>query len=251
MNKQLIADYVIALGDDALVLSQRLIEWCSHAPFLEEDLALSNVALDYLGRARMFYQYACELEGNVRTEDDIAFLRDIREFRNHLIYELPRGDFAFSMARQLIIDIYNHHFLTQLSQSTDQTLVAIATKALKETTYHLRRSKEWVLRLGDGTPKSHQRLQSAMDDLWGFSKELFESHASESLLIEVGIAVDRDALQKAWRKDIDAILSQATLSPCDDSWYQTGGRDGEHTEHLGLLLPELQFMQRAYPGLEW
>jgi ring-1,2-phenylacetyl-CoA epoxidase subunit PaaC len=250
-QKKLLAEHVIALGDDALILSQRLIEWCSNAPFLEEDLALSNVALDFLGRARMLYQYAVELEGNVRTEDDIAFLRDSREFKNHLIYELPRGDFAFSMARQLIIDVYNSLFLEQLLQSKDERLAAIAEKSIKETQYHLRRSQEWAFRLGDGTEESHQRLQTAMDDLWGYSKELFESHPSETSLIEAGIAVDRTKLQSVWRAKMNNILAQATLEQPDDDWHQTGGRDGLHSDHLGLLLPELQFMQRAYPDQQW
>ena len=251
MNNKALIDYVIALGDDSLILSQRLTEWCSRGPFLEEDLALSNVALDYLGRARMFYQYAIELEGNIRTEDDIAFLRDEREFKNHLIYELPRGDFAFTMARQLIIDVFNSHFLAKLAQSSDQQLAGIASKAIKETQYHLRRSQEWALRLGDGTMESHSRMQNALDDLWGFSKELFETHDSELDLIAAGIAVDRNALKDTWRTQINGILAQATLEQPDDTWYQTGGRDGKHTEHLGLILPELQFMQRAYPGLSW
>lgn len=251
MNNQVLAKYVIGLGDDALILSQRLIEWCSRGPFLEEDLALSNVALDYLGRARMFYQYAAEVEGKGRTEDDIAYLRDEREFTNHLIYELPKGDFAFTIARQLIIDVFNVYFLQQLLQSKDEQLVAIAQKATKETKYHLRRSKEWTLRLGDGTKESQKRMQDAMDDLWGFSKELFETHANDIVLIEAGIAVDRNKLQDVWRTEMNAILAEATLDQPDDSWYQTGGRNGEHTEHLGLLLPELQFMQRAYPGMKW
>lgn len=251
MKDELLINYVISLGDDALILSQRLIEWCSNGPFLEEDLALSNVALDFLGRARMFYQYAAKLEGGTATEDGYAFMRDERDFKNHLIYELPRGDFAFSMARQLIIDVYNQLFLDKLSQSSDETLAAIAVKAQKESQYHLRRSHEWVLRLGDGTLESHQRIQAAFDELWGYSKELFEPHQDESELISAGIAVDRKALQGKWRSKMDGIFVEATLSQPDDNWYQTGGREGQHTEHLGLLLPELQFMQRAYPGLEW
>jgi len=246
-----VANYAIALGDDALVIGQRLAEWCSHGPFLEEDLALSNVALDFIGRARMFYQYAAKVEGRGRSEDDIAYFRDAREYTNLMIFELPIGDFAFTMVRQLMLDVYSLAFLEQLQQSNDQQLSAIADKAVKEARYHLRRSAEWVIRLGDGTAESKQRAQAALDEVWGFTHELFEVHDSEVTLIEQGIAVDRAQLKSQWDSKINQVLSQATLTRPEDDWSTNGGRDGLHTEHLGQLLSELQFMQRAYPGMKW
>ena len=251
VNKQDLVNYAIALGDDSLTLGHRLSEWSSNAPFLEEDLALSNVALDFIGRAKMFYTYAGEAEGAGRNEDDIAYLRDCREYRNLLICELPIGDFADTMARQFVIDVYDVDFYSALMKSEDETLAAIAAKAIKESRYHLRRSEEWVKRLGDGTEESHQRIQRAFDDVWGYTHELFEVDEAEQALIDAGIAVDRPALKAGWERQVQDVLSEATLEAPDDQWSIRGGRDGMHTEHLGYLLAELQFMQRAYPGLEW
>lgn len=251
VDKQVLFRYVLALGDDALMLGQRLSEWCSSGPFLEEDLALANVALDYLGRARMFYEYAAHIEGKGRTEDDLAFLRSNREYKNYLLYELPRGDFAFTMARQLMVDIYSTEYLSSLRESKDETLAAIATRCLKESQYHLRRSREWILRLGDGTYESHSRAQAAFDELWGYTHEMFESDKDEQMLVDLGIAVDCRRIKSEWDKQIDAILAESTLERPDDAWAIGGGRNGIHTEGFGLLLAELQYMQRAYPGLEW
>lgn len=249
--KQQLIDYCIYLADDALVLGQRLAEWCSNGPNLEEDLALANVSLDYIGRAIMFYEYAAELEGGARSADDIAFLRDSREYRNFLIAELPIGDFAFTMARQLVLDLFAMGYLEQLQQSTDPQLAAIAKKTIKESRYHLRRSREWALRLGDGTEESHNRMQRALDEIWGYTHELFEMSNTESALLQHGIAVDRAALQAEWNQQINEILAEATLKRPDDSWSVRGGRDGIHTEHLGPMLETMQFLQRAYPGLKW
>lgn len=243
--------YAVRLGDDALVLGHRLSEWCSNAPFLEEDLALANVALDYIGRARMFYTYAGELRGDGTSEDDYAYLRDVREYSNLLINELPRGDFAFSMARQFLLDVYNVEFLNRLMRSSDETFAAIAGKAIKESTYHLRRSTDWILRLGDGTQESHERLQKALDELWGFTPELFEMDTLESALQEQGVAVDRSAIKSNWESQVGSTLKAATLTLPEPSWKVGGGRRGIHTEHLGHLIGELQFLQRAYPGVEW
>ncbi|MEX2524310.1 MAG: 1,2-phenylacetyl-CoA epoxidase subunit PaaC [Gammaproteobacteria bacterium] len=250
-NNKALFHYVLALGDDSLVLGQRLAEWCRNGPFLEEDLALSNVALDYIGRARLFYGYAAELEGEGRSEDDLAFLRDCREFRNFLITELPRGDFAFTTVRQLFLDVFFRDFLEGLLESSDTMLADIAAKAIKETRYHLRRSHDWALRLGDGTEESHARMQAAVDELWGYTCELFEMDEAEQQLVQAGIAVDRARLRDRWFNTVTGILDEATLTKPRDDWSIGGGRGGIHTEHLGYLLAEMQFMQRAYPGLQW
>lgn len=248
--------FVTGLGDDSLILGQRLAEWCSNAPFLEEDLALTNVALDFLGRAQMFYDYAAELHNSESnqdpiTADDIAYLRDAREYTNNLIHELPTGDFAYTMARQFLVDCFGVLFMAELVKSADKTVAAVAAKAIKESRYHLRRSTDWVLRLGDGTEESHQRIQRAFDQLWGYTDELFEMTPSETALLSKNISVDKTSLQDAWLKQVNETLSEATLSIPEDEWRISGGREGIHTEHLGQILAELQYLQRAYPGLSW
>tara|TARA_R110001592_G_scaffold9719_3_gene51418 strand:+ start:1358 stop:2155 length:798 start_codon:yes stop_codon:yes gene_type:complete len=249
-SRQELFDFVVAQADDAMVLGQRLSEWCSNAPYLEEDLALTNVALDYVGRAKMFYEYASKLDGE-KSADDIAFMRDGREFRNLLIMELPIGDFAFSMARQFLIDVFNVEYMTQLQKTADPEIAAIAGKAVKECRYHLRRSHEWVVRLGDGTEESHERAQKGIDELWGYIDELFVNTDSEVALMKESVAVDRTLLRDAWNKQVDTVLEEATLSKPGIDWSVTGGRQGIHTEHFGHMLAEMQFLQRAYPGLEW
>lgn len=249
--QQATLEYAVRLGDDAVVLGHRLSEWCSNAPFLEEDLALSNVALDYIGRARMYYSYAAELAGNGKTEDDYAYTRDAREYRNLLIHELPRGDFAYTTVRQLLVDVFNTLYLPELLKSSDPTLAGIAAKAIKETRYHLRRSHEWVLRLGDGTEESHRRTQRAVDSLWGYTHELFDCDPLEQQLAVAGVGVDNTALRPAWLAQVTGILTEATLTVPQDSWKVQGGRVGYHTENLGHLLTEMQFLHRAHPGLKW
>jgi ring-1,2-phenylacetyl-CoA epoxidase subunit PaaC len=246
-----IARYAVRLGDDALILGHRVSEWTSRAPFLEEDLAMTNVALDYVGRARMFYQYAAELTGGETTEDTFAYTRDAREFTNLLLCELPRGDFAHSVVRQFFYDAYALPMLRALKGSKDERLAAIAGKAEKESVYHLRRGKEWMLRLGDGTEESHARMQTAVDELWGYTHELFETDELDQRLIDEGIAVDCGSLRDEWQDKVTSTLTEATLTIPDEGWSIQGGRTGYHTEHLGFLLAELQFMQRAYPGLQW
>jgi len=250
-QREALLNYCIALGDDSLMLGHRLSEWCRNGPFLEEDLALSNVALDFIGRARMFYSYAAEVEGRGRGEDDIAYLRDCREYRNLLINELPNGDFAFTMARQLMIDAFDMVFFTGLAQSGDPMLAAIAAKAIKESRYHLRRSEDWIKRLGDGTEESHARTQNAFNQLWGYAAEMFAMAGDEKQLVEAGIAVNRHDLKADWIAIVHTVLKQATLDTPADDWAIGGGREGKHTEHLGYLLAELQFLQRAYPGQQW
>eukprot|EP00918_Siedleckia_nematoides_P061870 GHVU01134978.1.p1 GENE.GHVU01134978.1~~GHVU01134978.1.p1 ORF type:complete len:256 (+),score=21.62 GHVU01134978.1:380-1147(+) len=250
-EKDLLLQYALRLGDDALILGHRLSEWCRNGPFLEEDIALSNIALDYIGRARMYYSYAAELSGGKKSEDDFAFLRECREYQNFLIIELPRGDFAQTMARQLILDVFYTQQLEQMCESTDTTLAAIAEKAVKETKYHLRRSTDWTLRLGDGTEESQRRLQTGFDAIWGYIPEMFEQDDIEEKLVALGIAVDTKELKPKWEKQIGAILKEATTKIPQQDWTVRGGRAGFHTEHLGHLLSELQYMQRTYPGLQW
>ena len=255
-TQKILAEYVIAMADDSLILGQRLAEWCSNAPFLEEDLALSNVALDFLGRAQMLYDYTAQLQNSKNSTDpisvdDLAFLRDAREFKNTLLHELPIGDFAHTMARQYLLDSFGMHYMQALTQSSDQTLAAIAEKSIKESRYHLRRSYEWILRLGDGTEESHQRIQTAFDQLWGYTAELFEMSDAETALIEAGISVNKTAFKDKWLAQVSATLKEATLTLPEDDWQVSGGRQGIHTEHLGELLAEMQHLQRAYPGLQW
>lgn len=251
VSKEAIQQYAVRLGDDAVVLGHRLSEWCRFGPFLEEDLALTNVALDFIGRARMFYSYAAELAGDGSTEDTYAYTRDNREFGNLLIHELDNGDFAFTMARQYFVDVYNIAFMEALLDSSDQTLAAIAAKAIKESRYHLRRSHDWMLRLGDGTEESHARLQRAVDDLWGYVPEMFAMDQLEQSLADAGIGVDLSALESSWYETVRATLREATLAEPPGDWSVSGGRSGLHTEALGHLLSDMQFMQRAYPGLQW
>ena len=249
MNSGEISKYAVRLGDDALITAQRLCEWSSRAPTLEEDLALANVGLDYLGRARMLYSYAGELLG--KTEDQLAYLRDAREFENAMIAELPCGDFAFTMVRQYLLDEFESRFFTALTNSTDARLAAIAQKTVKEVRYHLRRSWEWMKRLGLGTAESNDRSQQALDELWGYVDELFEMDALEKALMTSGVAVDKATLRADWDAVVKATLLAVGLSAPSHDWQVRGGRSGVHTEHLGHLLTELQFLQRAYPGLAW
>lgn len=248
-QQQHVAEYALRLGDDALVLSQRLCEWCADAPLLEEDIAMANVSLDYLGRARMLLQYAGSIVE--RSEDELAYLRDAHEFRNLLIVELPRGDFAFSMARQYLLDEFEVLFFSALCNSSDNTLAAIAAKTLKEVRYHQRRSTEWLRRLGLGSAESNRRTQAALDELWGYVAEFFDCDELETQLQRDGIAVDRSALQPAWRSAVSTHIASVELSLPGDDWQVRGGRSGVHTEHLGHMLSEMQFLQRAYPGAEW
>jgi ring-1,2-phenylacetyl-CoA epoxidase subunit PaaC len=250
-RRQELFDFVVAQADDAMVLGQRLSEWCSNAPYLEEDLAVTNVALDYVGRAKMFYEYAARLDGEKQSADDIAFMRDGREYCNLLIMELPIGDFAFSMVRQFLVDVFNVEYMTRLQNSNDSEIAAIAGKAVKESRYHLRRSHEWVVRLGDGTQESHERTQNAIDKLWGYVDELFATTDFEAALLKEGVAVDRALLRDAWNQQINAVFKEATLRMPVVNWSAKGGRLGIHTEHFGHMLAEMQFLQRAYPGLEW
>lgn len=250
-KKELTRQYTIRLADDALILGQRLSEWCGNGPFLEEDIALTNVALDYVGRARMLYAYAAELSKSPQTEDDLAYLRDCRAYQNLLICELPNKDFAHTMARQLIMDVFYSYFLPELCQSKNHHLSAIAKKSVKENNYHLRRSTNWVLRLGDGTKESHRRMAEAFDMIWGYTPEIFILDALEEQLLDKEIAVNTASIKPLWKAKMATILEQATLTVPTHNWQVKGGRQGYHTEHLGPLLEELQHVQRSHPSLQW
>jgi ring-1,2-phenylacetyl-CoA epoxidase subunit PaaC len=248
-------DYLLRLADSDLILAQHLGEWIGHGPVLEEDIALTNVGLDLLGQARMWFGYAGDVEARIagrgRGEDELAFLREAAAFRNLLLVEQPNGDYAQTIARQFYFDVWHQLLLSQLAHSRDVRVAEIAAKGWKEVRYHVERSAGWVVRLGDGTAQSHAKMQAAIDDLWMYTGEMFEADAIEQALIAEGIACDAPALAPAWRDQIGAVLQQATLVVPTAAWMQSGGRRGVHTEHLGHLLAEMQSVQRAYPGARW
>jgi ring-1,2-phenylacetyl-CoA epoxidase subunit PaaC len=244
--------FLLRLGDNALVLGQRLTEWVGKGPALEEDMALANTALDLLGQARLWFTYAGELEGKGRTEDDFAYLRDAHEFRNALLVEQPNGDYAYTLTRQYLFDSWHLLLLDALAGSADERIAGIADKARKEVTYHLRRSAGLMVRLGDGTAESHRRMQRALDDLWMYTGELFSADEVDMAMQACGVVGDLAGLQSSWTCYMRETLAAATLSlPPEGAWMQRGGKQGRHSEHMGFLLAEMQFMQRAYPGLQW
>lgn len=243
--------YALRRADDALILGHRLSEWCGHGPMLEEDMALANIALDLVGQARSLYQYAGTLDGEGRDEDRLAFGRDAPAYRNLLLSELPNGDFARTILRQFLYSAFADPFWRAMMGSADETLAAVAAKSEKESAYHLRHTAEWVIRLGDGTDESHARAREALDELWAYTGEMFETDAAERELIAAGIAIDPASLRGTWERTIDTVLAEATLARPTGTWMQSGGRHGRHSEHLGHLLAEMQFLQRTYPGAQW
>jgi ring-1,2-phenylacetyl-CoA epoxidase subunit PaaC len=256
IDQAALATYVLGLGDDALIVAQRLGEWITRAPQIEEDIALGNIALDLLGQARTLLGYAGEVDGNVtgmpRDEDDLAFLRDEREFRNVHLVEIENGDFAVTMARQLIFSSYQYELYTALLTSIDPTLSALAGKAVKEVAYHRDHATQWVLRLGDGTPESHERMQAALDQVWPYIEEIFDTADTADILAALpGIAADPAALRPAWSRYVENVITTATLSVPTPTWRSRGGRSGYHTENLGHLLPEMQNLHRSHPGASW
>ncbi len=244
-------DYVLQLADTNLILGQRLGEWVGHAPALEEDLGLANIALDLIGQARHFLTYAGECEGRQRSEDDLAFLRAEHEYRNPTLTEQPNGDFGQTIVRQALIDAYQLELYTRLQHSSDARIAAISAKALKETQYHARYSSSWLIRLGDGTVESHGRVQQALHLLWPLTAELFDEDESDRALAAAGIAPELREVKQAWSARISVILGEATLQRPKDSPFRWQGRRGMHSEHLGFVLADMQFMQRAYPGAQW
>jgi len=244
-------NYCLRLGDSSLILAQRNGEWCGHGPFLEEDLALTNITLDLLGHANSILQYAGTVEGKSRTEDDLAFRRGEREFYNTLLTEQTNGDYAKTILRQFLCDAFDFYFYSELVKSKDDTLAAIAAKSIKEITYHLRHSSSWIERLGDGTEESHARIQHALHDLWRFTGELFEMNEVDSILLKEGIAVDLNLIKPKWENKVKDILERSTLKIPIDTFMQRGSREGKHTEQLGYILAEMQSLPRALPDAKW
>jgi ring-1,2-phenylacetyl-CoA epoxidase subunit PaaC len=248
-------DYLLRLGDSPLILAQRLGAWVGKGPILEEDMAMANVGLDLLGQARMWLAYAGEVESRFadrgRTEDQLAFLRDGGEYRNLLIVEQPNGNFADTIARQFLFDAWHELALDALARSRDERVAGIAAKSAKEVDYHVERSGDWVIRLGDGTDESHAKMQAAIDRLWAYTGEMFAAEEGEIALIDAGVAADVRPLAAPWRQRVEAILAEATLAVPPSGHMQKGGKQGRHTEHLGYVLAEMQFLQRAYPNAQW
>ncbi len=242
---------VVQIADDHLILGHRMSEWCGHAPMLEEDLSMPNMALDMIGQARTLYTYAATIENQGRTEDDFAYLRNDREYLNCLLVERPNGDFAHTMLRQLYFAAYMHPFWEAMHKSTDNTLQALSFKAVKEIAYHIRHCGEWIVRLGDGTDESHERINNAVSALHPYTAELFEVDEQRLAGIELGIFPAQAQLRQVWDKTIDQIFHQAKIKVPRTDFNQSGGRKGLHTEDFGLLLSQLQYLQRAYPGSTW
>jgi ring-1,2-phenylacetyl-CoA epoxidase subunit PaaC len=244
-------EYLLRLGDDRLVLGHRLSEWCGHAPILEEDIALANISLDLIGQATLLLKLAGEVEGKGRSEDALAYFRDAIEFRNVLMAELPKGDFAFTIMRQFLFGVAAYYHLEGLARSTQAELAGIAAKALKETRYHVRHSGEWVIKLGDGTAESHDRAQRALDELWRYTGEMFLTDAVDARLVAAGIAPDLSEIEPRWSAQVSEVLGRATLATPSAGYMQRGGRVGRHTEHLGHMLSEMQIVARSHPGAQW
>jgi ring-1,2-phenylacetyl-CoA epoxidase subunit PaaC len=243
--------YTLRLADNALILSQRMIELVAAEPELEEELANANFALDFIGQARMFYTRAADLEGQGRSEDDLAFMRDEHEFRNLLLLEQPNGHFGDALVRQFLFEAFYVHLLDALTRCSDQGLSEIAVRAIKEVQYHVRHSSKWLVRLGDGTGLSHERVQTSLDDAWRYTGEMFVADEIDVAIQEQFDGPDFSEIHKLWRRDIEKTVAEATLLLPDDEWMASGGKQGQHSEHLGFLLAEMQYLQRSFPGATW
>jgi ring-1,2-phenylacetyl-CoA epoxidase subunit PaaC len=250
-TRSALVQYLLRLGDDRLVLGHRTSEWCGHAPILEEDIALANIALDLIGEASLLLGLAGEVEGAGRSADDLAYFREAVEFRNCLMVELPRGDFAFTIVRHLLFGSAALPRLEGLARGAHPALAGIAGKALKETRYHVRHAGEWLVRLGDGTEESRRRAQDALDELWRYTGELWLADDVDAALVAAGIAPDAAPLEPAWRAQVEAVIRRATLRVPEAGYMQRGGRQGRHTEHLGRMLAEMQIVARSFPGAQW
>jgi ring-1,2-phenylacetyl-CoA epoxidase subunit PaaC len=250
-NEQALINYTLRLADNALILSQRMIEVVAAEPELEEELANANFALDFIGQARMFYSYAGELEGQGRSEDDFAFMRDENEYRNLLLLELPNGHFGDALVRQFLFESFYLHLLDALTRCSDKGLVAIAVRAIKEVKYHCRHSSQWLVRLGDGTELSHERVQGALDDVWRYTGEMFVADNIDAAIQEDYDGPDLGAIRALWIRDVEKTVNEATLRLPADEWMASGGKQGQHSEYLGFMLAEMQFLQRSFPGATW
>jgi len=244
-------DYLLRMGDDSLVLNHRLSEWCGHGPILEEDIALTNIALDFIGQATMILEVAAQIEGKNRTADDLAFLRYEKEYKNILLVEQPNGDFAQTIMRQFLFDAFRLPLFDALKLSPNKTLASLAEKAQKETKYHLKHSAQWVIRLGDGTQESHSRTQQALDTLWRYTDELFFEDKADIDLQNQGIVPPLSTIKKQWTATVHQVFEQANLLIPTNGWQYQGGRTGRHSEHMGYILTEMQYMQRTYPDMKW
>lgn len=244
-------NYLLQLGDNALILGQRLSEWCGHGPVLEQDIAITNIALDLLGQARNWLDLAATVEGKNRSEDDLAFTRNEWEYRNVLLVEYPNKDWAFTIVRQFLFDAFNYYLHKELTQSKDEQIAAIAAKSLKEVTYHLRFSSEWMIRLGDGTEVSHEKMQTALNELWRYKGELFEISEADEAVISSQIGADLNKIKSLYDQKLSEIIQESTLIIPETNWSQSGGKIGKHSEHMGHILSEMQYMQRAYPNMQW
>lgn len=252
ITRKALFDYLLKIADDRLTLGHRLSEWCGHGPILEEDVAITNIALDLIGQAANFLGIAAEIEDNGRTADDLAYFRDDIDFRNLLLTELPNGDYAFTIVRLFLFSAYSYHLMGKLQKIEDSEIAGLAAKTLKETIYHLRHSGQWILRFGSGTVESHERAQRALDELWAYTGEMFTLDEAEASLIMKGLAVDLSQIKPAWQEMVNEIFDLATLvTTNDDVWMNTGGRHGFHTEHLGHMLAEMQILARSHPGAKW
>ncbi|PWI31158.1 phenylacetate-CoA oxygenase subunit PaaI [Flavobacteriaceae bacterium LYZ1037] len=251
MKNENLYNYILGIADNSLILGQRLGELTGHGPSLETDIACTNISLDLFGQVRSYYQYAAKIAGDNRTEDDIAMLRKEREYVNVLLVEQPNTDFAYTMTRQFLFDVYHLLYLQELQKSTDLTLSAIAAKSMKEVSYHQRFSSDWMKRLGDGTKESNQKMQNAIDDLWRYTDELFHQTEADIAMVKEGIGVDVTALKEKYHQIVTSILEESTLTIPESKYFQKGGKLGIHTEHMGYILTELQYMQRTYPNMEW
>ncbi len=243
--------YTLRLADNALILSQRMIELVAAEPELEEELANANFALDFIGQARMLYTHAGELEGRGRSEDDLAFMRDEHEFRNLLLLEQPNGHFGDALVRQFLFEAFYLHLLDKLTRCSDQGLSEIAARAIKEVKYHFRHSSMWLVRLGDGTELSHERVQQSLDDAWRYTGEMFDADEIDALIQDQFDGPDLLDVETLWRRDVEKTVAEATLRLPDDQWMASGGKQGQHSEHLGFLLAEMQYLQRSFPGATW
>ncbi len=250
-NNNHLLEYCLRLADTSLILGQRLGEWCGHGPILEEDIALTNIALDCIGQARGFYTYVAEVEGINKTEDDYAYLRDEREFRNLLIVEQANGDFGQTILRQFFVSVFQFYFFAELKNSKDKTIAALTEKSLKEVTYHLRHSSAWVIRLGDGTEESKRRMMNAVDELWSYTGDMFDMDATDEALIKEGIAVDTKKIKPLWEAKVKEVFAEATLVVPENIFMMSGSREGKHTEYFGYILAEMQSLHRSHPGAQW